>query len=81
VTESEARRIVADAIARVAPEVDVERLDPTGELRDEADLDSMDFLHLVEVVSATIGREIPERDYARTETIDMFTAYLVETTR
>jgi len=78
-TESEARRIVADAIARVAPEVDVERLDPTVELRDEADLDSMDFLHLVEVVSARIGREIPERDYARTATVDTFAAYLVET--
>lgn len=72
----EARRIVVDAIAAVAPEIDVDTIDPRGELQLEADLDSMDFLHVIESVSAAVGRDIPERDYPQLATLDGFTGYL-----
>ena len=78
--QTEARQAIATALARVAPDVDLDVVDPDEELRVEADLDSMDFLHLVEAVSAAIGHDIPERDYRRTDTLDTFADYLVEVT-
>ncbi len=77
---SAARDAIAAALARVAPDVDLDLIDPTDELRVEADLDSMDFLHLVEALAAAAGVDIPERDYPRTDTLDSFVAYLVEVT-
>jgi hypothetical protein len=75
-----ARQIVLTALERVAPEVDASVIDPAGELQLEADLDSMDFLHLVEAVSVAIGHDIAERDYPKLSTLDLFTEYLVAKT-
>lgn len=75
--ESEARDVIATALGRVAPEIDVADIDPSSELQIEADLDSLDHLHLIEAVSTTVGRDIPEKDYPRTVTLEGFTDYLV----
>ena len=49
---------------------------PDDELGADLDLDSMDFLRLVEGVAETTGRDIPERDYDRIGTLAAFTGYL-----
>jgi len=72
----QARAVVTEALARVAPEIDPSTIDPDAELRLECDLDSMDFLNLVERVSTAIGRDIPEHDYPRILTLDQFVAYV-----
>jgi acyl carrier protein len=78
--ETRARQLLADSLAEVAPEVDLADVDPSEELAVEADLDSMDFLHLVEAVSNATGRDIPESDYPHLGSVDGFVAYLVEHT-
>jgi acyl carrier protein len=77
---TEAYEVIAGALASVAPEVDLGRIDPGEELAFEADLDSMDFLHVVEAVSAAIGRDIPESDYRKVGTLDSFVDYVVGAT-
>lgn len=47
-------------------------------LRNGADLDSMDFLAYVAAVSETVGRDIPEDDYDRMDTVAGAVAYLLE---
>ncbi|HEX9258265.1 MAG TPA: acyl carrier protein [Acidimicrobiales bacterium] len=74
------RTVILEAIGRVAPEVDLAHLDPTGDLRDALDLDSMDFLNVVVGVSERLHVEIPERDYPQLLTLDDFTAYLAAAT-
>lgn len=74
--DEEARRTILEVLARVAPEVDADTLDPTAELGEELDLDSMDFLALVEGVAARTGRDIPERDYPQLITLERFADYL-----
>lgn len=76
--DAEARAIILDALVEVAPEIDPAALDADTGLRDSADLDSMDFLAYVSVVSEAIGADIPEDDYARLDTVNAATAYLVE---
>jgi acyl carrier protein len=69
-------QIVLAAIAKVAPDVDVEALDHQADLREEADLDSMDFLHVVTAVHEATGLEIPERDYPQLWSVASFADYV-----
>ena len=76
--ETEARDVVTTALSDVAPVIDLETLDPQMSLRNGADLDSMDFLAYVAAVSETVGRDIPEDDYDRMDTVAGAVAYLLE---
>ncbi len=60
---------VAGLIRQIAPEVDVTALDPNADLRRAADLDSLDFQTLVELVADETGVEIPEADYAQARSL------------
>ncbi len=68
--------LVRRVLSRVAPELDVEGLEPDVDLREQADLDSMDFLNLVSGLHDATGIEIPERDYPAVATIAGCAAYL-----
>lgn len=69
--------IILSVLAGIAPEIDSTTVDRSGDLRFDYDLDSMDFMTLVDGVAAATGVDIPERDYARIATIDAFTDYVV----
>ena len=72
----DSRTAVITSLAAIAPEVDFEALDPDADLRDELDLDSMDFLNFVIGLHDRIGIEVPERDYPQLLTLDMCVRYL-----
>lgn len=74
--QTQARAVVVEALADVAPEIDPEEFDPDTSLRDGADLDSMDFLAFVAAVSEAIGSDIPEDDYGQLDGLDKATAYV-----
>jgi len=69
--------IILSVLSGIAPEIDPETVDRAGELQFEFDLDSMDFLNLVEGVGKAAGIEVPERDYAAIATLDDFATYVV----
>lgn len=75
-TPNETRALLARLLRRVAPEVDLDRVDPTALLQEEAELDSMDFLNLVTALHEETGIEVPERDYPEIATVDGFVAYV-----
>jgi acyl carrier protein len=68
------RRLLAD----IAPDVDFDTMDPTVDVRDAADIDSVDFLNFVASIHAETGVDIPERDYPLVRTIDGCRRYLAE---
>jgi acyl carrier protein len=74
----DARTLIADVLAGIAPEIDLTTVDPAAGLVDDLDLDSIDFLNLVTGVAERTGRDIPERDYSRIASLDAFTAYLAD---
>lgn len=45
-------------------------------LRQDLELDSLDFLRLVEVIDTDTGVDIPERDYPAVATVDGLVGYL-----
>jgi acyl carrier protein len=71
-----ANDVIVQVLATIAPEIDPATVDRDGELQFEFDLDSMDFLNLVEGVAKATGRDIPERDYGAVSTLDGFVDYL-----
>ncbi len=75
-SEMEIRAAVLNALRRIAPEVGPEDLDPGESLREQADLDSMDYMNLVVALGKDFGIEIPEADYPHLATLDGCVAYL-----
>ncbi|MBI1997369.1 MAG: acyl carrier protein [Deltaproteobacteria bacterium] len=75
-TESEIRQIVREALGNVAPEVDLEAIDPAKDLRDQIDIDSVDFLNFVIGLHKELGLDIPDADVPRLGTLNGCVAYL-----
>ena len=75
-TRDEALAVVREVLGGIAPDVDLALVAPDADLRTEADLDSMDFLGLVEGIAGRTGVEIPESDYPRVRSLDGLAAYL-----
>ena len=75
-TTNDVRAAVLEALIRIAPEVNPTSIDPTRSLRDELDLDSMDFLNLVQALHRRLGVDIPEADYPQLQSLDGAVAYL-----
>jgi acyl carrier protein len=75
-SEHAIRHAVVEALRSVAPESDPASLDDAARLRDELDLDSMDFLNFVIALHATLGVDVPEADYPKVQTMGGAVAYL-----
>lgn len=73
----DARETVLAAIAKVAPDVDTTTLPSDVDFREEAELDSMDFIGILTAVQEATGVEVPETDYPLITTVDDFAGYLV----
>jgi len=80
-TPEAARTVVLEALRQVAPEADPAILDPRVELREQLDVDSMDFLNFIIGLHEATGVDIPEADYPEMETLERCVEYLVRHTK
>lgn len=67
---------VRTAIARIAPDVDPSEIADDTPFRDDAGLDSMDFLNVLAEIAKQTGVEVPERDYPQVSTIGALAEYV-----
>ncbi len=67
---------IIDALLSVAPEVDPPVIDPATDLREQFDLDFMDFLNFVIALHERFRVEIPETDYPLLASLDGAADYL-----
>lgn len=71
---------IRDAVFRIlgsiAPEVSPADIVSTRPLRDQIDLDSMDWLNFLVGLHEQLHVDIPESDYRKLVTLDDLTAYL-----
>jgi acyl carrier protein len=70
------RQIVIDIIADIAPDEDVTILDDKKSLREQLDLDSMDFLDIVMELRKRHKVEVPQEDYPKLASLESCVAYL-----
>jgi len=71
------KQIVLDIIAEIAPDEDLSDVKPDVRLRDQLDLDSMDFLDIVMELRKQHGIDVPEADYRKLESLDSSADYLL----
>jgi acyl carrier protein len=76
VTEQKAWETVRAAVAEVAPDVAPEDLVEGARLRQDLELDSLDFLRVLETIVRDTGVDIPEDAYAEVGTVKGLVAYL-----
>lgn len=72
----EADQLFRTTLHEIAPDADLESLGAQDDLRDTLALDSLDFLQIVETLSARTGHRIDEDDYPRLATMAGAVDYL-----
>lgn len=75
-TQDEIRKSVIDELRRIAPEVEEGELSAARPLRDQVDLDSMDWLNFLVALHERFKVEIPEADYRKLVRLDDVVGYL-----
>jgi len=75
-TTEEIFAAVKDIISSIVPEEDVSGLKTDVRLREQIELDSMDFLDIVMELRKRYGVKVPEEDYKELATLDGCAAYL-----
>ncbi len=75
-TRDEVRQAIIDIIADIAPDEDLSKLKDDEKLRDQFDLDSMDFLDIVMELRKRYNLEVPENDYPELVSMSSCIAYL-----
>ena len=73
---AEIRAVALATLKSIAPEIEDEALRPDRPLRNQVDLDSMDWLNFLLGLHEKLQVEIPEADYARLVTLDDVVTYL-----
>ncbi len=72
----EIRSLILAWIGERCPGEDLSDLDPEIPLRDQVDLDSVDFLNMIMEIQERLGIEIPEDDFVELMTLDGCVEYL-----
>ena len=67
---------IKDIIKTIAPDEDVTGLDLNERLRDQIELDSMDFLDIVMELRKRYGVQVPEEEYTELATLQGCVDYL-----
>ncbi len=73
--DAKLRQTIIDTLRRIAPELAADALAAATPLRDQVDLDSMDWLNFLVGLHTKLGIDIPESDYAKLVTLDDLVAY------
>lgn len=74
--EEQLREVVLSSLSAIAPEVDVSEIELGEDLREQIDIDSMDFLNFIVAVHEKTGVDIPEADYPKLATVAALVEYL-----
>lgn len=70
------RDTILEIIAQIIPDEDLSNLTGDIPIRDQVELDSMDFLDIIMELRKRYGIEVPESDYMQLATLDGCVAYL-----
>jgi len=69
-TKDDCKKLVIDIISDIAPDEDLSTIKSDVRLRDQLQLDSMDFLDIVMELRKRHGIEVPEADYGQLASLE-----------
>ena len=76
-TPLEARTMLETTLREIVPDASLDELGGTADLRQELELDSLDFVELVDRLSKRAGFRIEDDDADELRTADLATSFLV----
>lgn len=75
-TRNDIKDLILEIIEDIDDEAEFDNLDPDQPLRDQLDLDSMDFLDIVMELRKRYQLQVPEEDYPHLATLTSCVNYL-----
>jgi len=75
--EKDIKKMVFNALKTIAPEADVEHLEPSVRFREQFEFDSVDFLNLIMSFQKSLDITIPEEDYPKLSSLNGIIQYLL----
>ena len=76
-TSEQIRDVVLRVLGSIAPEAAMDSLNPKVSLRDQLDIDSVDFLNFVIGLHKELRVDIPDTDVPKLATLESCVAYLL----
>ena len=76
-TREELKRIFAEELETIAPEVDLSMIAETDNIQEYFDLDSMDIFNLLAALHQRLSIDIPDNDASKLLTVKTALDYLV----
>jgi acyl carrier protein len=70
------RAMILEVIHQIVPDEDLSNLKGDVRIRDQIEMDSMDFLDIMMELRKRYGVKVPEEDYMKLSTLDGSVAYL-----
>ena len=75
-TRDELRQAVLGVLKDIAPEADLSRLAPDAPIRDQLDIDSIDFMRFLIGINEKLHVDVPEADYQKVASLNGLLQYL-----
>lgn len=75
-SKEEIKEIFYNIIKEIVPDEDLSNMDANKAIRDQIEIDSMDFLDIVLELRKRYKVDVPEEDYPKLDTINGFVDYL-----
>lgn len=80
-TKDEIRKAVIAVLRDVAPEADVDTIEPAVSFHEQFEIDSVDFMNFVNALEKRLESRVPDADYPKLSTLDGCIAYFTAEAR
>jgi len=75
-TEAQLKATVLKLLGTIAPDVELDSVNPEVPFRDQFDFDSMDTLNFAIALHRELGVDVPEAEYSQLASLDKCVEYL-----
>lgn len=75
-SKEELQSTIFEILASIAPEAELDELNPEVDMREALDIDSFDFLNFLIALDEELGVEIPESDYGQLVSLNDLLEYI-----
>ena len=70
------KNTLIEILKKIAPEADFEQFSPDADMREELDIDSIDYYNFIVQIDEKFDIEIPEADYQKLDTLNNAVEYI-----
>lgn len=77
-TQEQIQKIIIKQILEITPDIEEGDIIADKNLQRSLEIDSFDFLKILMALNDILGVEVPEKDYAKVDTLEHMTQYFLQ---